>query len=93
MLPYMAQGANSALEDGATLGALLSHVSSTKQIPNAMDLYDTIRRPRLDQLVRETFLQGYEHHLPDGEEQVARDLRLAESFEPYVPDTSGKECW
>lgn len=93
MLPYMAQGANSSLEDGATLGALLARVSSKQQIPRAIDMFDAIRRPRLDQLVRETFLQGHEHHLPDGEEQVARDLRLAESFKPYNLNAPVEECW
>lgn len=80
MLPYMAQGANSSLEDGATIGAILSHVHSTHQIPAAMALYDTIRRPRIDQLVRETFAQGKEHHLSDGKEQRERDELLARSM-------------
>lgn len=81
MLPYMAQGANSSLEDGATIGALLSKVQHRDQIADAIKMYDSIRRPRVDQLVRETFKQGKEHHLPDGPEQVKRDLLLSKSFE------------
>ncbi|KFY46025.1 hypothetical protein V494_00648 [Pseudogymnoascus sp. VKM F-4513 (FW-928)] len=93
MLPYMAQGANSSLEDGAAIGALLSHVSSKRQIPSAMALYDAIRRPRLDRLVRETFIQGYEHHLPDGKLQVKRDLQLAKSFRKLDLNAPVEENW
>ncbi|KAK2753228.1 hypothetical protein FQN54_007919 [Arachnomyces sp. PD_36] len=81
MLPYMAQGANSSLEDAATLGALLSKVHRREQIPSAMAMYDAIRRPRVDQLVRETFAQGKEHHFPDGPEQRHRDQLLSRSME------------
>lgn len=77
----MAQGANSSLEDAATLGALLAKVHRKEQIPSAMAMYDTIRRPRVDQLVRETFAQGKEHHLSDGPEQQHRDQLLRRSME------------
>ena len=89
MLPYMAQGANSSLEDGATIGALLSKVQHRDQISAAMRMYDAIRRPRVDQLVKETFQQGEEHHLPDGIEQVRRDQRLSKSFETAVNRSQG----
>ena len=82
MLPYMAQGANSALEDAAAIGTLLSHVSDPSQLTPALALYDAVRRPRVNQLVRETFAQGVEHHLPDGLEQEQRDKRLARSTLP-----------
>ena len=77
MLPYMAQGANSSLEDAATI---LSHVERVSQLGPALTLYDAVRRPRVDQLVRETFAQGIEHHLPDGAEQEERDKRLSRSM-------------
>ena len=92
MLPYMSQGANSALEDGATIGALLARVQRKDQIPAAMHLYDAIRRPRVDELVSETFAQGKEHHLPDGDEQVKRDSLLARSMEA-TESTNGKLPW
>lgn len=89
MLPYMAQGANSSLEDGATIGALLSKVQRRDQISAAMMMYDGIRRPRIDRLVKETFKQGKEHHLPDGMEQVKRDQLLSKSFETPVYGLEG----
>jgi salicylate hydroxylase len=76
----MAQGANSSLEDAATIGALLSHVTREDQIHSALSMFDAVRRKRVDQLVRETFAQGEEHHLPDGVLQQQRDERLARSM-------------
>lgn len=48
MLPYMAQGASSSLEHGATIGALLSKVKRKDQIRTGMAMYDSIRRPQID---------------------------------------------
>lgn len=92
MLPYVAQGANSALEDGATIGALLSKVSRRDQISAAMDMYDVIRRPRVDQLVREAYAQGEEHHLEDGGEQAKRDFLLGRSMATQEENV-GQEPW
>ena len=57
MLPYLAQGANSAIEDGAVLGALLGHVRSPGQMPHALRLYEKLRKARGEAIVRETFKQ------------------------------------
>jgi 2-polyprenyl-6-methoxyphenol hydroxylase-like FAD-dependent oxidoreductase len=57
MLPYLAQGANSALEDGAVLGLLLGHVESKAQLPQALILYEKLRKARGDAIARETFKQ------------------------------------
>jgi salicylate hydroxylase len=57
MLPYLAQGANSSLEDGAVLGSLLGHVRNKSQVPAALELYQKIRKERGEAIVRETFKQ------------------------------------
>lgn len=57
MLPYLAQGANSALEDGAVLGSLLGHIKSRDQLPQALAMYQTLRKSRSDAIARETFKQ------------------------------------
>jgi salicylate hydroxylase len=82
ILPYMAQGANSAFEDAAVLGAVLSRVSRALQLPQATQLYESIRQFRTQKLHHITFQQGEELHLPDGSEQINRDELLARSFEP-----------
>lgn len=57
MLPYLAQGANSALEDGAVLGGLLGHIKEKGQLPQALRLYEKLRKARGDAIARETFKQ------------------------------------
>lgn len=57
MLPYLAQGANSALEDGAVLGGLLGHIKTKGQLPQALRLYEKLRKARGDAIARETFKQ------------------------------------
>ncbi|KIW96495.1 uncharacterized protein Z519_03564 [Cladophialophora bantiana CBS 173.52] len=78
MLPYLAQGANSSIEDGAVLGRLLSYVTSKEQLPSAITLYEHLRKPRSERIARETFHQREEFHMPDGPEQQERD-KLFES--------------
>lgn len=57
MLPYLAQGANSAIEDGAVLGSLLGHINSKAQLPKALQMYETLRKTRGEAIVKETFKQ------------------------------------
>ncbi|KAF1997773.1 FAD binding domain-containing protein [Amniculicola lignicola CBS 123094] len=78
MLPYLAQGANSSIEDGAVLGLLLSSTSSSpfvgkSQLPARLKLFEKLRKKRGEAIVRETFKQRRDFHLPDGPEQEARD--------------------
>ncbi|KAI1382392.1 FAD/NAD(P)-binding domain-containing protein [Hypoxylon crocopeplum] len=76
MLPYLAQGANSAIEDGAVLGRLLGHVQRKEQIGKALRMYEQLRKPRGDAIVMETFGQRDVIHMADGPKQRARDESL-----------------
>jgi salicylate hydroxylase len=62
MLPYLAQGLNSGLEDGAVLGRLLGHVQDLTQIDAATSLYQSLRKSRSEAIARETFKQ-VSHHI------------------------------
>ena len=73
MLPYLAQGANSSIEDGAVLGKILSHVKTRKQLPQAVNLYEQLRKSRGEKIARETFLQRHDFHMEDSPEQEERD--------------------
>ncbi|BCS12277.1 hypothetical protein ALUC_50323S [Aspergillus luchuensis] len=57
MLPYLAQGANSSLEDGAVLGGLLGHMKHKSDLPAILRLYEKLRKSRGEAIVRETFKQ------------------------------------
>lgn len=76
MLPYLAQGANSSIEDGAVLGYILSHLPSFDALPAALQLYQRLRKQRGEAIVKGTFAQRHDFHLYDGPEQRARDELL-----------------
>ncbi|MCJ1475949.1 hypothetical protein MMC13_004613 [Lambiella insularis] len=86
MLPYMAQGANSALEDGASIGTLLGKIDSKSQIPEMTRIYQEIRKERVLRFREETFRHQEEFHLADGDLQETRDKQLAMSFEAQDGD-------
>ena len=73
MLPYLAQGANSSMEDGAVLGNVLSALEKKEQLPQALALYEKLRKKRGEAIVRETFAQRHDFHMVNGEEQQKRD--------------------
>lgn len=73
MLPYLAQGANQAMEDGAALGALLAHLTHNFGLPQALRTFERLRKTRSEAIVRETFRQRDAFHLSDGPDQEARD--------------------
>lgn len=57
MLPYLGQGANSAIEDGAVLGRLLGHIQKKEELGKVLNMYEQLRKPRGDAIVKETFGQ------------------------------------
>lgn len=75
MLPYLAQGANSSIEDGAVLGLLLApeHFTSKSQLPETLQLFQHLRKARGEGIARETFKQRKDFHMRDGPEQEKRD--------------------
>lgn len=64
MLPYLAQGANSSLEDGAVLGLLLSRMQKREQLPGALRMYERLRKKRGETIVKETFKQVRDSFIP-----------------------------
>ena len=87
MLPYLAQGANTSLEDGAVLGYLLGKVrqgSKEKQLPLVAKAYRDLRKQRVEKIEREAFGQRGDFHLEDGPEQRARDELMTEMLDGEV---------
>src|SRR5579872_1077552 len=75
MLPYMAQGAAQAIEDGAALAACLKH--ATFDIPSAFRAYVALRKPRATEVQERSRANSTSFHMPDGPQQVERDHVLA----------------
>jgi salicylate hydroxylase len=72
MLPYMAQGAAQAIEDGAMLAACLRDVAPS-DIEAALDAYAAKRQPRTAWVQQAARANSVTFHLRDGPEQIARD--------------------
>jgi salicylate hydroxylase len=73
MLPFMAQGAAQAIEDGATLAACLADADA----PAALRRYEELRIPRASKLQALSTENKTRFHLPDGPGQRERDARMA----------------
>ena len=51
-------------------------MESKSQVPQALTLYEKLRKKRGEAIVRETFAQRASIHMHDGPEQEARDLLM-----------------
>ena len=77
MLPFMAQGAAQAIEDGAALAACLAKFGGLG-IPEALRVYESLRLPRASRVQALSRDNKMRFHLPDGPEQQARDTEMAD---------------
>jgi 2-polyprenyl-6-methoxyphenol hydroxylase-like FAD-dependent oxidoreductase len=73
MLPFFAQGAGQAIEDGAVLARCLADASD---VPAALARYESLRVERATRVQRMSGERREHHHMQDGPEQVARDAAL-----------------
>jgi salicylate hydroxylase len=76
MLPFKAQGAAQAIEDGAMLAACLSTIGA-RDIPAALHRYEALRLARTARVQSESEANKTRHDLPDGPAQEARDAEMA----------------
>ena len=76
MLPFMAQGAAQAIEDGAALAACLSQTAA-RDVPEALRRYEALRLPRASRVQGLSEVNKTRFHLPDGPAQQARDAEMA----------------
>jgi salicylate hydroxylase len=77
MLPFMAQGAAQAIEDGAVLASVLASVESSDDVLAALRAYHVRRLPRTSRVQQLAAANRTRLNLPDGEAQRARDMQLA----------------
>ncbi|EAW11328.1 putative salicylate hydroxylase [Aspergillus clavatus NRRL 1] len=88
-LPYVGQGAAQAVEDAATLGVLLSLISSRSEIPRALHAYEKSRKHRAETVQQSGTANRITLHLPDGAEQRARD----EQFRASMDGAANPDKW
>ena len=74
MLPFMAQGAAQALEDGVSLTTCLSKIGD---IAAAFTRYEKLRLPRTSRMQTMSAANKTRFHLPDGPAQQEWDAKMA----------------
>jgi salicylate hydroxylase len=84
MLPFMAQGAAQAIEDGATLAACLREAGS--DVPAALRRYERQRIPRTARMQALSSANKTRFHLPDGPAQRERDAHMATGTTDFTFD-------
>jgi 3-amino-4-hydroxybenzoate 2-monooxygenase len=75
-LPYLSQGANQALEDSVVLARCLRD-AAPGDLTTAVRRYEALRRPRTAEVHRRARELARTFHLPDGEQQAARDREMS----------------
>jgi len=75
MLPFFGQGAAQAVEDASALATCLSGIGP-EGVPEALQRYEAMRRPRASQVQLMSRGREVQNHLPDGPAQQARDAAL-----------------
>jgi salicylate hydroxylase len=78
MLPFLAQGAAQAIEDGAALAACLAKIGR-QDIPAALRLYESLRLPRASRVQAASKENKIRFHLPDGPAQRERDAQIRDA--------------
>ncbi|KAH8691278.1 monooxygenase [Talaromyces proteolyticus] len=76
MLPYVAQGAASAIEDAASLAECLKSVPAVHSLRISLTVYESLRKPRAYSMRDAGRKNQVYFHLPDGPEQEKRDSEL-----------------
>jgi len=85
MLPYLAQGAATAIEDGAALAECLDRVEDVSDIPTILQAFQAIRKPRCEAISLGARANGDIWHMADGPEQAQRDFEMKQEMNHSSP--------
>jgi salicylate hydroxylase len=78
MVPYLAQGAATSIEDGAALAECLDRAKDINDVPTLLRAFQAIRKPRCETIQKGSLANGEIWHMPDGPEQEQRDRDMKE---------------
>jgi salicylate hydroxylase len=82
MLPFLAQGAAQAIEDGATLARCLAGTAG-QNVSAALRLYESLRLARASRVQAASKENKSRFHLPDGPAQQARDAQIRDAAKDW----------
>jgi salicylate hydroxylase len=90
MVPYSGMGAAQCIEDSACLSKRIDRAHSMDDLPQMLRAFETIRRPRVEYIVKRSSNNSQLWHLPDGEQQRERDAIMAQMSNIVLPT---KDVW
>lgn len=67
-----------AVEDACALAQSLRLMGSPSDLGRALDVYESVRKNRTGAMHQASYRHAYTVHLPDGPEQRARDMDMAD---------------
>lgn len=88
-LPYLAQGAAMAIEDGAVLGSALSHLTSKGDLPMLLHFFYKVRLCRAHAIQRGSFTNRFFIHMRDEELLAMRRSVFEAGDYPSSPNLMG----
>jgi salicylate hydroxylase len=91
MLPYLAQGACMAIEDGYVLAEMIAQ--STDDPTGALAAYETLRLSRTRNAVLGSRFRAQENHLASPAQRVWRDLKIAIRDRFSTDTTAFRAAW
>ena len=77
-----------AVEDAASLAEALSTIGSKSELPRALNVFQTVRVKRANQMQEASLINGKLWHFADGPEQEARDKAMRPEVEGLDFDES-----
>lgn len=86
MVPYLAQGAATAIEDGAALAECLSRAKDASMIPEALAAFQEMRKARCEVIQSGSRGNGDIWHMPDGPGQQQRDRDMMDEIQGVEKD-------
>jgi salicylate hydroxylase len=87
MLPYLAQGAATSIEDGAALAECLDRVQDIEDIPHILQAFQAIRKPRCEAIALGARANGDIWHMADGPAQTQRDCEMKQEMDQPSPQS------
>lgn len=88
-LPYLAQGAAMAIEDGAVLGSALSHLTSKEELPRLLHFFYRLRAGRAHAVQRGSFTNRFFIHMKDEDLLAMRRSVFEAGDYPSSPNLMG----
>lgn len=77
-----------AIEDAAGLAQAISMIGSKSELQTALNVFQTVRVKRANQMQQASFINSKLYHYADGPEQEARDLAMRPEVEGLPFDES-----